>query len=171
MEIHRLLRSKRRSVALIVTEEAKLVIRAPHRLPERYILRFVEQKRSWINKKIAEISSRPKTAPLSKEQEAVYQGLAEKVIPARVKHYSALTGLRPNKVRISNAGKRWGSCSAKGTINISWRLLQFPQEVIDYVVVHELVHLVERNHGKKFWQRVEEIIPDHRALRQQLRSI
>ena len=169
MKIHQLIRCKRRSLALIVTEDAKLVIRAPHRLPHAHILRFVEQKRRWIENKIAEISSRPKALPLSPEQKDAYRELAARIIPARVKYYSDLTGLRPKKVRISNARKRWGSCSAKGTINISWRLVQHSQEVIDYVVVHELVHLAERNHGKRFWQRVAEVIPEHHSLRRRLR--
>ncbi len=156
------------------------MVRAPHKLPEARILRFVEQKqrwmlvrrllKRWIKRKIAEISSRPKALPLTQAQEQFYRALAEKVIPQRVKYYSELTGLRPNKVRISNAGKRWGSCSAKGTINIAWRLVQFPQEVVDYVVVHELAHLAERNHGIRFWSRVKEIVPQYKAHRRWLRQ-
>jgi len=170
MKIHRLVRTRRKSLALVITEDAQLVIRAPRRLPQSYIDRFIEQKRRWIEKKIAEISSRPKVLPLSHEQEQAYRELAAVIIPARVKYYSELTGLYPKKVKISNARKRWGSCGAKGTINIAWRLILFPQEVIDYVVVHELVHLVEHNHSRRFWHRVGQILPDYRVHKQRLRE-
>ncbi|MBU0686526.1 MAG: M48 family metallopeptidase [Candidatus Margulisbacteria bacterium] len=73
-------------------------------------------------------------------------------------------------VKVSSAKKRWGSCTSKGTINLSWRLVLTPPEVIDYVVVHELVHLVEPNHSKRFWQRVAEIMPGYQAQRKRLRE-
>ncbi|MFH1683961.1 MAG: YgjP-like metallopeptidase domain-containing protein [Candidatus Margulisiibacteriota bacterium] len=168
-EIHQLIRSKRRSLALIVTDEAKLVIRAPHRLSEEQILNFVGQKRKWIERKIAEISNRPRPRLLSEDEKDSYRRLACRIIPERVKYYSELTGLQPGLVKISNARKRWGSCGSKGTINISWRLMLMPAEVIDYVVVHELVHLVERNHSRRFWRRVAEIIPDYKLHRRWLR--
>ena len=169
MQIHQLVLSRRRSLALVITAEAKLVVRAPRRLPEKDIYIFIEQKRSWIEKKIAEVSTRPKPKQLSGNEQKSYYQLAKKVIPERVKYYSDLTGLKPKAVKISRARKRWGSCGAKGTINVSWRLALVPQEVMDYVVVHELAHLVERNHGKRFWQRVAEISPNYRACRKWLR--
>ena len=169
-QIHQLIRSNRRSVCLIVTEQAELVIRAPHRLPEARILRFVEQKRRWIERKMREMSERPKSKVVSQEEAGSYRELAKQIIPQRVKHYADLTGLLPRSVKISNARKRWGSCSAKGTINISWRLVLAPPEAIDYVVVHELVHLVERNHSQRFWRRVAEILPDFKACRKYLKQ-
>jgi predicted metal-dependent hydrolase len=168
-QIHRLIRCKRKSLALIVTDEAKLVIRAPHRLSERDILRFVDRKRGWIEAKMAEISRRPRPRVLSEAEKDTYRALARRIIPERVRYYSELTGLRPGKVRINNAKKRWGSCGARGSLNFPWRLVLTSPEVIDYVVVHELVHLVERNHSKRFWRRVEQILPDYRVRRKWLK--
>jgi len=169
-QIHRLIRCKRRSLALIVNDQAQLIIRAPHRLPEVEILKFVDRKRRWIEKKIAEISSRPRPRVLSEAEKDYFQSLARKIIPERVNYYSKLTGLRPKLVRINNAKKRWGSCGAKWNLNFPWRLVLTPPDVIDYVVVHELVHLAERNHSKRFWKRVEEILPDYRQRRKSLKK-
>ncbi|MEE8638122.1 MAG: M48 family metallopeptidase [Candidatus Margulisiibacteriota bacterium] len=169
MKYPKLIRSNRRSVCLIVTEKAELVIRAPHRFPEARILRFVEQKRRWIERKIAEISSRPRRLVLSQAEKQAWRELARNRIPERCKYFSDLTGLRPRSIRITEANKRWGSCGARGGLNFSWRLILAPPEVIDYVIVHELVHLVERNHSKHFWRRVAEVLPDYKIHRRWLK--
>ena len=90
-----------------------------------------------------------------------YRKEARKKISERVAGYSALSGIRYNKVNITNAQKRWGSCSAKGNLNFSWRLIMAPLKVIDYVVVHELAHIEEKNHSKKFWGKVKIMLPDY----------
>ena len=90
-----------------------------------------------------------------------YKKQAKKVINERVNYYSNLTGLNPKSVKITSAQKRLGSCSSKGNLNFSWRLVMLPVRVIDYVVVHELAHLEEHNHSKNFWVKVKTIMPDY----------
>ncbi len=75
-----------------------------------------------------------------------------------------------NKIRITNARTRWGSCSTEGNISFSWRLVMAPQEVVDYVVFHELAHLKERNHGKQFWSLVENICPRYKEHKKWLKD-
>lgn len=99
-----------------------------------------------------------------------YKERAIEIITDRVEHYAFLLGLKYNKVKISNAQKRWGSCSVKGNLNFSWRLIMAPLEVIDYLVVHELFHLVELNHSSKFWSKVESVLPNYRQARQWLKD-
>ncbi len=82
-----------------------------------------------------------------------------------------LVGKAPQQVRITSAKTRWGSCSAKGGLNFSWRLLCAPPEAMDYVVVHELAHLIEFNHSSRFWAIVEGILPDYKARRQSLKEV
>ena len=79
-------------------------------------------------------------------------------------------GLRPAGVTITGAEKRFGSCSAKNRICFSWRLMQYPEEAVDYVVVHELAHILHKNHGKAFYACVEEVLPDWRARRALLKT-
>ena len=94
---------------------------------------------------------------------------AQALIEARVAYFAPLMGVRPNRVFVKDQRTRWGSCSAQGNLNFNWRLTLAPREVLDYVVVHELAHLVEMNHGKAFWRLVSRWCPDHKAQRRWLR--
>ena len=88
----------------------------------------------------------------------------------RTSFFSAVSGLRYRKISISNAKKRWGSCSGKDNLNFNWRLIMAPLDIIDYVVVHELAHIEEKNHSLNFWRKVENIIPDYRIKRKWLKE-
>jgi predicted metal-dependent hydrolase len=94
--------------------------------------------------------------------EGWYRQQARIVLPERVEWYAARHGFSYNQVRINSARKRWGSCSSSGTISFPWRLVMAPMEVIDYVVVHELVHSAVHDHSKEFWRRVGLIVPDYK---------
>ncbi|QTA38883.1 M48 family metallopeptidase [Thermosipho ferrireducens] len=93
---------------------------------------------------------------------AWYKYQAKKLIPERVEYYSQKHNFKYNKINITNAKKRWGSCSSKGNLNFSWYLIMAPIAVIDYVIIHELVHLIEKNHSKNFWKKVEQLMPDYK---------
>ncbi len=83
------------------------------------------------------------------------------VIAARVAHFQALMGVTAKKIRMSNARTRWASCSSKGNLNFAWKCLMLPKFVLDYIVVHELAHLIHMNHSRYFWGEVEKILPDY----------
>ncbi len=99
-----------------------------------------------------------------------YKKEAYRKIKERVDWHSNLLGFKYNKFGISSAKRRWGSCNSKGNIYICWRLIMAPPHIIDYVVVHELVHLVEKNHSRKFWSRVGEILSDYKDSRRWLKE-
>jgi predicted metal-dependent hydrolase len=84
--------------------------------------------------------------------------------------FSMMTGYAPASIRISDARRRWGSCTYNGGLNFSWRLIQAPLEIVDYVIVHELVHLRQHDHSKKFWDKVEALMPDYERRREWLRK-
>ncbi|OIP23290.1 M48 family peptidase [bacterium CG_4_10_14_0_2_um_filter_33_32] len=100
-----------------------------------------------------------KPAVLKKMLEKWYIARAKQVIQERVKVYSDKIGVIFSKLRFSKAKSRWGSCSSKKTLSFNWRLIMAPLEIIDYVVIHELVHILEMNHSKKFWKKMEEFSP------------
>ena len=85
-------------------------------------------------------------------------------------YYSERMGLYPTQVRITGARTRFGSCSSQGHICFSWRLMQYPPEAIDYVVVHELAHIIHKNHGPDFWALVGQYMPDYKRRRALLRK-
>ncbi len=103
--------------------------------------------------------------------EAWYRQTAREVLTQRVRLYAAADErFRVKALRISGARTRWGSCSTRGNVNFSWRLLQAPLRVIDYVVVHELAHLVHHNHSAAFWSLVESIMPGYREQKDWLKE-
>lgn len=101
---------------------------------------------------------------------AWYRRRAAEVLRERIAHYAPLVGVAPPPVAIKDMHSRWGSCSAKGRVNLYWGLVALPLELADYVVVHELAHLHELNHSPAFWRGVEAVLPDYRERRKRLRS-
>lgn len=99
-----------------------------------------------------------------------YKTQAQQLFQERMTVYTAAAGLWPSKWRLSTANKRWGSCNSKGLISLNWRLIMAPLVVIDYVIVHELAHLVEMNHSPRFWNLVAKILPEYKAARLWLRT-
>jgi len=100
----------------------------------------------------------------------LYRQLARDYLSTRLKQLAALNGFRFRKFRLSSARTRWGSCSARGTISLTWRLIMAPPEIIDYVIIHELAHTREKNHSRAFWNLVAEQMPDYLRKRRWLKK-
>ena len=99
-----------------------------------------------------------------------YKAYALQVLSERVRLYAARHGFAPGRIRITSARTRWGSCSSTGTLSFTWRLVMAPMDVVDYVVVHELVHLQVKNHSKTFWDAVAALMPDYKSRMAWLKS-
>jgi predicted metal-dependent hydrolase len=102
---------------------------------------------------------------------ALYKLIAKSYINDRVSFFANKMNIYPQGLRITSAKTRWGSCSGKNTINFTWKLIMADDEVIDYVVVHELAHIKEHNHSKNFWKIVESIIPDYKVQQAKLKKL
>jgi predicted metal-dependent hydrolase len=102
--------------------------------------------------------------------ENFYKAKARTIIKARVIDIASKLGIKFNKLRITSATSRWGSCNSRGNVNFSWRLIMAPPMVIDYVIIHEFCHLFEFNHSKKFWALVERMMPDYRTQKKWLET-
>ncbi|ACL69205.1 M48 family metallopeptidase [Halothermothrix orenii] len=98
-----------------------------------------------------------------------YKEHAKDKINERVRIYQNRIGVKPNNIIVKEQKKRWGSCSSKGNININWRIIMAPMSVVDYIVVHELVHLIHPDHSVNFWELVETVITDYREKQKWLR--
>jgi len=101
----------------------------------------------------------------------LYIILAQMHITKRVHFYALRMKAEPKAIKINSATKRWGSCSSLGNLNFSWRLIMADDEVIDYVVVHELAHLIEMNHSPRFWAVIRRIIPDYEECKEKLKQL
>ena len=165
---YELIRSSRRTLGLEITADLRVVVRAPHRCSMREIARFVASHEAWIARHLITQRERVERAAarqVTPEEEARLRALAAEVIPQRVAYYGAVMGLTPTGVRITGAQKRFGSCSGKNSLCFSWRLMQYPPEAIDYVVVHELAHIRHHDHSAAFHALVAKYLPDHRERR------
>jgi predicted metal-dependent hydrolase len=213
IRIEKIVRSRRRTIALVITPDAHLVVRVPLRAPAAMIDAVIREKSGWIRKKIAEMKSRPQAVSHTYEEGEIfwflgrpyplhlddepgtgirrtdrlcvprarvpdirsaiqrwYMAEAHTEIHSRCMWFSMMTGYSPASVRITDARQRWGSCNHEGGLNFSWRLIQAPLSIVDYVIVHELVHLRQPDHSPKFWAKVEALMPDYKRRREWLRE-
>lgn len=99
-----------------------------------------------------------------------YKINAKNILSQRTMLFASMHKLKVLQIKINSANTRWGSCSSKGNINYSWRLIMAPTKVIDYVIYHELAHLVHHNHSDRFWAKVEEMMPDYRQHKDWLKE-
>ena len=95
---------------------------------------------------------------------------AKEILPPKVAHYAALLGVQPAGITVTSARTRFGSCSAKNSLSFSWRLMDYPEEAIDYVVVHELAHIRHHDHSRAFYDLIASVMPDHAKRRALLRK-
>lgn len=210
---YQLIRSKRKTLALIVKPDGSVLLRAPMRTSQVVIEEFVRKNMRWIEKQQAKALAVHPSSPrqytsgetflflggkypleivegerqalrlngtfklaASRQGEAEsdfarwYREQARQVITERAEFFAQKHGFRYKGIRITSARTRWGSCSTVGALSFSWRLIQAPLVVVDYVVIHELVHTVIHNHSKRFWQKVETILPEYQEHRRWLRE-
>ncbi len=164
-ELYTVIRSRRKTLALEI-RNGKLTVRAPLWATRADILRFVEEKRGWIDKHLRESREKAAEAAVTPKLTAgELRLLAEKAlqfIPERVRFWAPVVGVTYGRITIRNQRTRWGSCSAKGNLNFNCLLMLTPPEIVDSVVVHELCHRKEMNHSPRFYQEVLRILPDYR---------
>lgn len=159
------IRSKRKSISIEI-KAGKITVRAPLRMKDRQIQKFLEDKKTWIEKHLATYAEQQKIAealkPYTEEELTHIVAEAKRIIPERVKYYAEKNGIDYNRVTIRKQRKRWGSCSSQGNLNFNCLLVLFPEEVLDSVVVHELCHRKHMNHSAKFYTEVEKAFPEYR---------
>ena len=206
---YELIRSKRRTIAIVIDSEGKCRVRAPLQARLSDIEHFVQAKTGWIEQKQQHYASVQKKrqliltdgmqlsvldnrytlrlaelgqvqvngtvllCPQFKPQQALEKWLRQQalaVLQERTAHYAELMGVVYQSVKLSSAAKRWGSCSIKGNLNFSWRLVFYPLAVLDYVVVHELAHRKYMNHSKEFWAEVKKHCPEYKERKNVLKK-
>lgn len=151
----------------------KILVTIPYRIKESEAEKFIQQKSAWIIEKLDELKvfkSEPLTVA-SKKDYRKEKERARKIITQRVQYFGKLYGFKFERIAIRAQRTRWGSCARNGNLNFNYKLIHLPEEIMDYIIVHELCHLDQMNHSKKFWFLVSEIIPNYRELRRELKKI
>ncbi len=212
--VDEVVRSRRKTLALIIHPNGRVVVRAPLRTSQKIIDAFVFSKRDWIDKTRLKQLEKGKRYPVreftqeelfwylgkqyplrlvgkqrpalqfkfgffldqasvsqaKKRFEDWYRDQARLYFTERVNYFASLHQFEFKKIKITSARTRWGSCSGRGTISFTWRLIMAPPEIIDYVVIHELVHTVHHNHSRDFWDAVGKLMPDYVVRRKWLKQ-
>jgi len=160
-----IIRSRRKTIAIQVTDKG-LIVRAPYGVSRKRIMSFVESRTEWIEKQLKKQEEYKKSleniVPLTTEELHALADQAKAVIPERVRYYAPMIGVQYGRITIRNQRTKWGSCSAKGNLNFNCLLMLAPPEVIDSVVVHELCHLKEMNHSKRFYEEILKVYPEYK---------
>ena len=169
-----LVRSNRKTVSIQLQPDGSVLVRAPLRMREADIRRFVQSKADWIEAHRAKLTERQ--AALSKIEKLTDQELdalhrqAKLVFPERVRYYAPLVGVSYGNITIRSQHTRWGSCSARGNLNFNCLLMLAPPEVLDSVVVHELCHRKQMNHSPAFYREVYRVFPEYDKWHQWLKQ-
>ena len=156
-------RSRRKTLAVSVGKDLRVLVKAPLFLSDKEIHAFLEKHRKWIEKQLVRQRERKENArnfsPAEvKELKMQARQLAEELI----QKYAPQMGVKPTGLKITSAVTRWGSCSGKNSICFSYRFALLPKEAAENIVVHELAHIRVKNHGPRFYEQVRRILPDYK---------
>lgn len=167
----KIIRSHRKTISIEVKSDGQIIVRAPLFCSKFRINAFLKEKQNWIDNTLKKIKEAKKySEPLSKSEcDALYKK-AQEILPKKVQHFANVMGVNYNGVKITSATKRFGSCSGKNSLCFSRYLMQYDDDLIDYVVVHELAHTVHHNHSKEFYGLVEKHIPDYKLRQKKLKG-
>lgn len=166
-----------RRYILRVKRPACLVATIPRGGSQREAWAFIQRSHSWIQNQLAKPAPAPKTEtwlrgeriPIAEFDRQTAQTLAAAELAQRTRELAAQTNSQISRITIRAQRTRWGSCSRRRAISLNWRLIQTPPFVIDYIILHELMHLRQMNHSQRFWDEVEKVCPTWREAEKWLR--
>lgn len=159
-----------KSIRLRIKSSGEILVTAPYFVSKKYVDEFILQKSDWIKEKLN--TCIPKTKHDPKQEKREYQKYKQQAlerVTSKIKKINSFYTFKFNKIFIKNQKTRWGSCSNKKNLNFNYKIVFLPEHLAEYLVVHELCHLKEMNHGKKFWRLVEQMVPDYINTQRELR--
>ncbi len=162
-----------KSVRILVKNSGQVVVTAPRWVSKKMIEKFVGSKETWIKESLRKIqTNEDNVKPGGSRIEFVkYQKRAKQLAVRKVKEWNQFYNFQYNNITIRFVSTRWGSCSSKKNLNFNYRLIFLPEQLVDYLIVHELCHLQEMNHSARFWALVGKAIPDYIKRKQELRKV
>ena len=163
---------KARHIKITIKSDASVFVSTPFWVSEKKAREFIQEKTNWILEKIKSFENKtPRFPRADREDYLKHKELAREIARKKLNYFNAFYGFEINKVFIRNQRTVWGSCSELGNLNFSYRIVYLSERLCDYIIVHELCHLGELNHSKKFWELVAKTMPDHKRIRKEIKSI
>ncbi len=163
----KILRMKRKTIALHLLKDGTLEVRAPYRVPERTLAEFVGQKEDWVKKARAR---QRQSVLLTVSSPDDFLRVKENTRRKAEDFLACYPGEKPLKIQVRRQKSVWGTCSRKGAISLNALCSLLPDPLFEYVMIHELCHLVELNHSTQFWAQVSAFLPDWKHRRAALRQ-
>ncbi|MDF2503610.1 SprT family zinc-dependent metalloprotease [Clostridium sp.] len=173
--------SKRKTMGISIEPTGDIKVRSPIGIPEDVIIEMVKGKAAWISKKLYYFKHRPYQSAsrefvtgelfmyLGRECPMWYREMAKEEINKRVSFYQKYFNMKPSEIKVKEQKRRWGSCTYKDSLLFNWRCVMAKESVLDYIVVHEMCHMVHKNHSKEYWKAVASILPDYKQREQWLK--
>lgn len=168
------IKSRRKTISVEVSDNLEVVVRSPYITSKINVENFLASNTKWIENQKAVLQKRqasPMLKPLDEKEKQILKQQALRYIPSRVCYYSKIMNVNPTAIKITSAQKRFGSCSGKNSLCFSFRLMQYSNEQIDYVVVHELAHIRHKNHSSSFYDFVGQVLPNYKEIQKELKQI
>lgn len=167
-----------KSVRITVHPDGRVVVTKPARASLALVERFVSSRQEWIAQTVARAYKKRGGLPLielakpRKGSKAYKEAVenARALVHNRLAHFNSFYGFQYGDISIRNQKTRWGSCSAQNNLSFNYQIAFLPPHLADYIIVHELCHTKEHNHGERFWSQVARTIPNHRELRKEIRT-
>ncbi len=167
------LNHRARRINITVRRDGGIVVTKPRWASMRDVERFVDRSSAWIVRTRNRFASLPKVSRIesSKREYTRFKKAALDMVRGRLRDFNAHYHLRYAKTFIRNQKTRWGSCSRAGNLSFNYRIVFLPPHLADYLLIHELCHLKEMNHSRRFWDLVAQTIPDYVTRRKELRKL
>ncbi len=162
-----------RTIRIAVHPGGKLVVSSGMSRSQNEIEAFLYRQKAWIETSVEKMKNVSESL-LTKNDPKEYRERkkeARMLVEARLETFNALYGLKWSRVSIKNTRRLWGSCSRRGNLNFNYKLLLIPPDLRDYVIVHELCHLIHFNHSPRFWNEVARALPDFKERKKRLRLL
>jgi len=165
---------KAKRLKLAIYCDGSCVVTAPWWISMEKVDKFVRQNAEWViekMRKMKRIGRQSMFATSNREEYLKLRETARNLVKKRLEIYNEYYGFKYSRIAIRDTKTRWASCSSKGNLNFNYKILFLPLRYADYIIVHELCHLKEFNHGKRFWNLVAETIPEHERIREKLKAM
>lgn len=167
---YQIIRSRRKTISLEITPRGEVLVRCPSRMKNEDIRHFVESKSPWIQRHLQKLAPNADLPLFTQTEMDAMANRLKELLPQKLSSYARQLNVTYGRITIRCQHTRWGSCSQSGNLNFNCLLALVPEEVLDYVIVHELCHRKEMNHSPRFWAEVEAVLPNYTVQKQWLKD-
>lgn len=163
--------ARAKHLRITITNKESVTVTGPRRVSYRTLEQFFVERSAWVSQQLQHFETKPsKSLALSQDVYKKKKPAAQKQVEQKLLQWNKFYQFSWQRVTIRNQKTRWGSCSSRGNLSFHTRIIDLPEELQDYLVVHELCHLKEMNHGPRFWKLVSQAIPGAQHLKKKLSS-